>query len=474
MTLIRYGDTDGSPVIAIDDLEYTYDNGNKLLKVKDNTGNPSGFKEGVYTGDAFIYDDYGNLTQDKNKEITSIAYNHLNLPKEIIFENDENKKIIYLYNANGQKIKKTIFNSPSVSTVNYQGVFHYENDSLRFIATTEGYVNLTTEGYNYIYNYTDHLGNIRVSYFLDLRTRSVAIIEENHYYPFGLKHQGYNNISPPNNVYKYKYNGKEFQDELGLNYYDYGARNYDPAIGRWMNIDPKAELGRNWSSYTYAMNNPVYFIDPDGMWIDVTNDNETYRYKEGKYYSVDKKGGEWKEVNVDENSYHGKILTALNQIKGSKQNSLGSRILNLFANDEINVTIRQNPKEEDNHYYDGTIYTSFEQEVKSETTQGNIESPFHVVLSHELAHGLSKNLFDEKVIYKEWFNYENQSVKQDEVFASTLENFIREEQNLPLRTHYAGVRFFEKVNSKDPTKTMYDLTKRARKIIDDILKSKKK
>ncbi len=83
-------------------------------------------------------------------------------------------------------------------------------------------------------------------------------------------------------------------------------------------------------------------------------------------------------------------------------------------------------------------------------------------------------MFDEKVIYKEWFNYENQSVKQDEVFASTLENFIREEQNLPLRTHYAGVRFFEKVNSKDPTKTMYDLTKRARKIIDDILKSKKK
>ncbi len=103
-------------MIEIDDLEYTYDSGNRLKKVKDNTGNPSGFKEGVYTGDAFIYDDYGNLVEDKNKDITSIAYNHLNLPKEIIFENDENKKIIYLYNANGQKIKKTIFNSPSVST----------------------------------------------------------------------------------------------------------------------------------------------------------------------------------------------------------------------------------------------------------------------------------------------------------------------------------------------------------------------
>jgi RHS repeat-associated protein len=80
------------------------------------------------------------------------------------------------------------------------------------------------------------------------------------YYPFGMEIP----VSGTSDN-QYKYNGKELQDEAKLNWYDYGARFYDPVIGRWHAVDPLAEKSRRWSSYAYCMNNPIRFIDPDGM-----------------------------------------------------------------------------------------------------------------------------------------------------------------------------------------------------------------
>lgn len=66
-------------------------------------------------------------------------------------------------------------------------------------------------------------------------------------------------------LYLYKFGGKEYQDEFNINTYDFGARNYDPALGRWMNIDPLAEIMSRHSPYNYAFNNQIFWIDPDGM-----------------------------------------------------------------------------------------------------------------------------------------------------------------------------------------------------------------
>jgi len=126
-----------------------------------------------------------------------------------------------------------------------------------------------------IVNYTDHLGNVRLSYAKDPQTGNLKILDESHYYPFGLKHQEYVNfgfvnnpiqgviIAPiANNPYKYKYNGKEWQDELGLGMYDMDMRQYDPAIARWVVMDPV--IHHSVSPYSAFDNNPVFWADPSG------------------------------------------------------------------------------------------------------------------------------------------------------------------------------------------------------------------
>src|SRR5690625_5955099 len=79
--------------------------------------------------------------------------------------------------------------------------------------------------------------------------------------------------------YIYKYNGKEWQDELGLNVYDYGARNYDPAIGRFFSMDKFSDSYYNITPYQYTANNPVRLIDVNGEYMWIYENGNKYKYE---------------------------------------------------------------------------------------------------------------------------------------------------------------------------------------------------
>ena len=146
----------------------------------------------------------------------------------------------------------------------------YKNDkSLNYLLFDEGLVTKSSGGYSYEYHLKDHLGNTRVT-FQPNGTGGTTTTQVAEYYPFG---SSYLQIKPAG-TNKYLYNGKEKQDDvldgIALDWYDYGARFYDPLIGRWHTVDPLAEKGRKWSPYSYCFDNPIIFVDPDGQWAGVT------------------------------------------------------------------------------------------------------------------------------------------------------------------------------------------------------------
>ncbi|OXE97058.1 RHS repeat domain-containing protein, partial [Flavobacterium araucananum] len=224
--LQRYGDSDApSIVLQTDDLTYGYlsENSNQLEKVTDSPyGNDNkGFIDGNKTGDDYLYDANGNMISDKNKNITSIAYNQLNLPKKITF--GTSGTIEYIYNAAGQKLEKIVKDLALTTYTNYLGGFQYKygenqnnqggggsplppdnpqvpddpqdpNDppidgtdppppvetnrfsalaeqqinekvpttpTLQFFPTAEGYVKKESGVFSYVFQYKDHLGNVR-------------------------------------------------------------------------------------------------------------------------------------------------------------------------------------------------------------------------------------------------------------------------------------------------------------------------
>ncbi|WP_026903428.1 RHS repeat-associated core domain-containing protein [Pedobacter glucosidilyticus] len=200
------------------------------------------------TATNYIYDANGNAITDGRNNKT-ISYNYLNLPQTV------SGGLSYTYDATGQKLTK---NNNGTLRHYLQGI-EYQGSTIDIIQTEEGIARHNgNNAYSYEYNLTDHLGNVRVSFYKNPSTNNLDILQRDDYYAFGKRKvvQGGTN--------KYLYNGKELQEELGEQY-DYGARFYDPVIGRWNVVDPLAEKAFSWTPYRYAFDNPLRYIDIDGL-----------------------------------------------------------------------------------------------------------------------------------------------------------------------------------------------------------------
>ena len=420
----------------MDNLIYSYDKGNKLHSVTDNGYDNWGFKDGNSSDtifkngdDDFSYDANGNMLTDANKGITNIKYNHLNLPIKIVFDNNPNKKINYIYDTSGVKLRKMVKNENTTTITDYAGNYIYKNNELQFFNHPEGYVkvdNLTSNEIevSYVYQHKDHLNNIRLSYienpdsseeiiftddfesianwnnapynygkinaldtnrkhsgnssgridpeypkywsryifnevwipinnseathytisawvyledvpdnearfFLMTRkegenayptghyqakttkkgqwvylektvnvpanvreinaridnnkagkvwfdslkivkgnTSRTVIIEESNYYPFGLKHKGYNNVTSSlgnSTAQKKGFQDQILDDELGLNWNSFKWRNYDASLARFHNIDPLADDYNYQSPYNFSENRVIDAVELEGL-----------------------------------------------------------------------------------------------------------------------------------------------------------------------------------------------------------------
>ena len=419
--LQRYGQLSSAAYGMIDNLTLTL-NGNQLNRVDDavtasayNGGFE--FKNGANAADEYSYDANGNLTKDLNKGISGITYNFLNLPNAVTFS--DGSTITYTYGADGTKLRTVHKIGSTTTTTDYCGNVVYENGVQKLLLTEEGYVTLSDSKYHYYLK--DHQGNNRV-----VISQSGTVEETNHYYPFGGAFASTSNVQP------YKYNGKELDSKKGLNWYDYGARHYDAALGRFTTNDRFAEKYYSMSPYQYGANNPVNNIDVNGDTI-VVNPNPNGLIDNVRiFFGFDTK-------------YQKDVKADLQQLKKDDK-EIGEMIIELEKSKNVHSITRTKRGKSNSSGFDrekakkdipqGSII-NYDPDVKTDIN-GNHWTP-RIGLSHELQHSSD--------VDKGIMSYENigNGIPMREIRAINTENKIRKRTGDAKRTEYRGRKIPQKL-----------------------------
>ena len=419
--LQRYGQLSSAAYGMIDNLTLTL-NGNQLNRVDDavtasayNGGFE--FKNGANAADEYSYDANGNLTKDLNKGISGITYNFLNLPNAVTFS--DGSTITYTYGADGTKLRTVHKIGSTTTTTDYCGNVVYENGVQKLLLTEEGYVTLSDSKYHYYLK--DHQGNNRV-----VISQSGTVEETNHYYPFGGAFASTSNVQP------YKYNGKELDSKKGLNWYDYGARHYDAALGRFTTNDRFAEKYYSMSPYQYGANNPVNNIDVNGDTI-VVNPNPNGLIDNVRiFFGFDTK-------------YQKDVKADLQQLKKDDK-EIGEMIIELEKSKNVHSITRTERGKSNSSGFDrekakkdipqGSII-NYDPDVKTDIN-GNHRTP-RIGLSHELQHSSD--------VDKSIMSYENigNGIPMREIRAINTENKIRKRTGDAKRTEYRGRKIPQKL-----------------------------